>query len=143
MAAATLLTCKHGKSYNPAKESCADCDAEPPTPEAPRPGEGELACAEAERLGLPNIYECEARAWESWSFARDRKFKLTELADRLFESMDPDDLDRALKAEAIAAKWGDTEIKAEKLGGAPVIVRERIAAADRADREHARQERSN
>lgn len=131
--------CKHGRSFDPANESCPDCDAEPAGTEPIVLGDGELLCAEAERRGLPNGFDVEERVVGEWETARARSLKCAAYADTLI-SMSSDD---AIRWEMAAAKWADTAIKAAKIVAGTVQVRERIAAADRADREHARQERSH
>lgn len=101
-------------------------------------GEGELACAAAAARGLPDGFAVEERMWQAWKFATDRSEKCAGLADSLFEDSD---IDMAVKLEANAAKWADTAIKAAKLGAAAVAIRERIAAADRADRLESQREK--
>jgi uncharacterized OB-fold protein len=136
VARSSAYTCKHGKTYDPAKDSCPDCDSETAAPEDDQPGEGELACAEAERRGLPDGFTVEARMWEAWQFASQRARLCIERADKL-----ADDVEMSVKLEATAAKWADTAIKAAKLGAVNVLTRERIAAADRADRAQAKAEK--
>jgi hypothetical protein len=130
--------CKHGKAFDPAKESCPQCDAEPATDDEIVLGEGELLCAEAQRRGLPDSLEVEERLWQGVAYARARKELWVERADSLYAG---GAIDEALKAESIAVKWYAEEGKSARSAGEPAMTRERIAAADRADREQARQER--
>jgi hypothetical protein len=74
--------------------------------------------------------------WEAWQFASQRARLCIERADKL-----ADDVEMSVKLEATAAKWADTAIKAAKLGAVNVLTRERIAAADRADRAQAKAEK--
>lgn len=95
-------------------------------------GEGESLVAAAESMGLPNGLQAEVKAWADYEFATARKEKLAAIADDLLD--DADTLELGLKAEQVAAKWGDTAAKLEKLAKADVGVRERMAAKEKRDR---------
>jgi Txe/YoeB family toxin of Txe-Axe toxin-antitoxin module len=97
-------------------------------------GEGESLVAAAESMGLPNGLQAEAKAWADYEFATARKEKMARIADELFDTGDPDSLEIGLKAEAVAAKWGDTAAKLEKLAKVDIGLRERMAAKEKRDR---------
>lgn len=130
------LTCRHGLTFDPAKESCAACDSEAQGPEPVELGEGELLCAEAVRRGLPSGFDVEADVVAAWRAARVRADRCVERSDELMAMDSPD----AIRWEMAAAKWADTAIKAAKIVAGSVQIRERIAAADRADRIQAERE---
>ncbi len=145
----SMLTCAH-KTYDPARDSCSECTALAPTAEEIQPGEGELAVAEAARRGLPDGFEVEGLTWRSFKDARREARECRALAAACFargrmhlasDVMDPTAEDQArrwfaegAKLKMAVAKAIDTQSKLIKLGAVVVQVRERIAAADRADR---------
>lgn len=96
-------------------------------------GEGESLVVAAESMGLPNGLQAEAKAWADYEFATARKEKLAGIADELFDE-GGESLEIGLKAEAVAAKWGDTAAKLEKLAKADIGLRERMAAKEKRDR---------
>ena len=108
------------------------CLAGGPSADVVALGEGESLVAAAESMGLPNGLQAEAKAWEDYQFATSRKEKLAGIADDLLE--DGDTLELGLKAEQVAAKWGDTAAKLEKLAKADIGLRERMAAKEKRDR---------
>lgn len=132
--------CKHGKVFDPAKDSCAQCDAEPSADEDERPGEGEMLCAEAKRRGLPDGFDVEERIVAEWLTACERSEKCATRSDQL---ADASDMESAIRWEMAAAKWADTSIKAAKIVAGTVQTRERVAAADRADRAQEKAERQH
>jgi hypothetical protein len=129
---------------------CSTCNASTDTgPEdVESAGEGETQCAEAERRGLPDAFEVEARMWSVWRTATRRAETAAAIADKLSHfrpeetrsdedeegrpaDLFPFDLDLAAKFEAVAAKWMDVSVKAGKLATGPVLHRERMAELER------------
>lgn len=123
---------------------CSSChvDADAPATDDATPTEGEQLCEDAERRGLPDALEVEARMWAVWTLATKRAETCAALADQLSRiplgdsppSGYPFDLDLAAKFEASAAKWMDVGVKAGKLATAPILHRERQARHDRRQR---------
>lgn len=94
-------------------------------------------CAEAARRGLPDGFDVEELIYAQWRAADARAAHCIARSDELSESLDED----AIRWEAAAAKWADTAIKAAKIVATKVDLRERIAAADRADRLESQREK--
>lgn len=138
MARSPAYTCKHGTTFDPAKGSCPTCDSDDAEPDADQPGEGEILCAEAARRGLPDGLAVELALVEMMHFADGRKSLAAERADLAYDSAD---LESYARIESSAAKWADTAAKLSKAVQSKVDVRERIAAADRADRAQAKAEK--
>ena len=150
----TPYVCPHGRTFDPAKTSCEECDATPAPIEPIQPGEGELAVAAAAARGLPDGLEVERLTWQAFTAARREAREARALAAMCIKRgqlhLEADILDtitedaaRRWFAQAAAfkqtvAKALDVQSKLIKLGAVTVQVRERIAAADRADREQAR-----
>lgn len=116
---------------------CPICLSSPPVVES-EPGEGERLCRDAERRGLPDAFEVEARMWNVWRMATRRSETAAAIADRLSQfpedGAEPNalfDLDLAAKYEAVAAKYMDVSVKAGKLATVPVLHRERMAEMER------------
>jgi hypothetical protein len=91
---------------------CATCNASTDTgPEDVEPaGEGEMQCAEADRRGLPDAFEVEARMWNVWRTATRRAETAAAIADKLSRFQ---------------------EEGAGKLATGPVLHRERMAELER------------
>ena len=117
------------------KADCPDCLSDPEA-ENDEPGEGERLCAEAEARGLPDAMTVEDRFWVAWAFQTRRAESCARRADALYETEDPDDLDRAIKLEAAAAKWADSSTKAGKIASQSVLHRNRMAELERRARRH-------
>jgi hypothetical protein len=121
----------HPESGRFGDEGCAVCLAGGPSADVITLGEGESLVAAAESMGLPNGLQAESMAWSDYAFATKRKEMAAERADKFFEG---GDVESGLKADATAAKWGDTAIKASKQAKADTGVRERMAAKEKRDR---------
>lgn len=124
----------HPESGRFGPEGCAVCLSIGAVAREVTLGEGESLVAAAESMGLPNGLQAEAKAWADYEFATARKEKMAGIADDLLDDGDPDSLELGLKAEQVAAKWGDTAAKLEKLAKADIGLRERMAAKEKRDR---------
>jgi hypothetical protein len=135
---------------------CAGCASDPaPESTAPKIGEGERLCAEAERRGLPDGMLTEDRMWSVWSTATKRAESAARVAVFLRSDLESalaanphltvtdaiasmpdllDYLDLAVKYDAAAAKWMDVSVKAGKQATVSVLQRERAASQERAAR---------
>lgn len=119
--------------FNAARGECPACAAHPTSPVDPEHelGLGERLCLEADRRGLPDSMMVEDRFWSAWAFQTKRAEACARRADDLYESSNPDDIDRAIRLEAAAAKWADSSTKAGKIASGSVTERERLAGLDR------------
>lgn len=118
--------------FDATRTGCAMCEREPaPASSAPEQGPGEKLVEEAARRGLPDAMYVEDRFWNAWAYQTRRSEKCANKADELYETGDKQDLDRAIKLEAAAAKWADTAAKSGKIASASVHERERLAGLDR------------
>lgn len=126
-------TCpSHPGSGRFGSDGCAECLAGGHVGISDAIGEGESLVAAAKALGLPDGLEAERKAWADYDFANERKAKLAAIADDLLDSTET--IEIGLKAEMVAAKWGDTAAKLEKLAKADIGIRERMAAKEKRDR---------
>lgn len=114
--------------FDATRAGCPACADTPPSAAVASPGPGELACAEAERRGLPDALYVETRFWTSWQFMERRAEQCATRADKLF---DDGAISEAVRMEAAAAKWADSATKAGKIASASVFERERQAGLDR------------
>lgn len=125
-------TCpSHPESGRFGDEGCTACEAGT-SAEAVTLGEGESLVAAAALVGLPTGLQAEMWAWADYEFANARKAKLAGIADELLDNSET--LELGLKAEMVAAKWGDTAAKLEKLAKVDIGIRERMAAKEKRDR---------
>lgn len=98
-----------------------------------------MLCLEASQRGLPDGFDVERLVFDAWKNANAQSDKCVRRSDALADIEDSD----AIRWEMAAAKWADTAMKAAKIVAAEVQNRERIAAADRADRAQLAAERQH
>lgn len=131
-------TCPRHPGVTPFKASaggCSACESDPADRGTTPPGPGERLCAAAQSRGLLDGLAVEVLVTKGWQRDEERADRCIARAEDLFDSGDPDDIDRAIKLEGAAAKWADTAMKAAKIINAAVSLREELASEERTARD--------
>ena len=125
----------HAAPFKAAHGGCPDCDSDPADRARDRQGPGETLLIDARSRGLLDALGVEVLVTKGWQRDEARADRCIARAEQLYDTGDPDDLDRAIKLEGAAAKWADTAMKAAKIVNAGVSLREELASEERAARD--------
>lgn len=121
------VLCSHGKTFDPSKESCADCDNEDAITPSEALGDAELLVETARSLGIPDSLAVEKRAW-------DQYIQALTVVDTLVSNAETAPVDEALRWYTVAKGWADVATKINRGLGASITTREREALRERRDR---------